>query len=454
MVGDKRANDFLWLHNMEHFQGRVYSVQVDPAEVREIEALGYKNFQGLLEIPEPVDYVVVATPRSVAPRIIRDCIEKKVGGVALFTAGFAETGTEEGIRLQNTLQAMARESGLNLIGPNCMGIFNPALGVRHSPDQYYGEAGNVGFISQSGTQATLFSVVAARHGVKVSKSVSYGNAIALDAPDYLEYLVEDEQTKAIGMYIEGTNDGKRLLKSLEKTARQKPVVIWKGGATDAGVRAIASHTASLTKSTLVWEAAFKQCGAISADSLYSLVDTLGILLYAKRPAGNRTALVAISGGQSVAIADAFARAGLQVPPLTGDSYSELASFFTIIGGNYSNPVDISWTVPSVDLLVRILTVLERDRNIDAVVLELPAFFVIHKQKENNTFLEELLEALSDFQAKAKKTFVTVSTAGAREEEALEMRQMLVDKRLLSFPDFDRAARAMAKAVEYKRFLRE
>lgn len=454
VVGDKQANDFLWLHNMEHFQGQVYSVQIDPAEARQIEALGYKNFQSLLDIPEPVDYVVVATPRAVTPRIIHDCIQKKVGGVALFTSGFAETATEEGIRLQKILQTMARESNLNLIGPNCMGIFNPALGVRHSPDQYYNEAGNVGFISQSGTEATLFSIIAARHGIKISKSVSYGNAIVLDAPDYLDYLAEDKQTRAIGMYIEGTNDGRRLLVALEKAILQKPVVVWKGGATDAGIRAIATHTASLTKSPLLWDTALRQAGAITVDGLNLLIDTLNMLLQVRKPAGNRTGLVAISGGQSVTIADAFARAGLLVPALTDNSYRELAGFFNIIGGNYSNPIDISWTVPSIELLVKILAVLDHDQNLDIVVLELPAFFLIHKQKADSTFLRSLLEALSAFQAQATKPFITILTSGDREREALEIRQTILDNGILSFPDCDRAARAVAKVAAYEPFLRK
>jgi acyl-CoA synthetase (NDP forming) len=118
VVGEKRESDFLFLHNMDHFKGKVYSVQIDPQEIREIEALGYENYKSLLDIPEPVDYVVVAVPRAATPKIIADCIEKQVGGVALFTAGFAETGSEDGIRLQNILQKMAKESGLNLIGPN------------------------------------------------------------------------------------------------------------------------------------------------------------------------------------------------------------------------------------------------------------------------------------------------------------------------------------------------
>ncbi len=121
VVGDKRANGYLWLRNMSTFQGKVYSVQVDPAEIPGIEELGVPNYTSLAEIPDEIDYVVCAVPRPVAARIVSDCAAEQVGGIALFTSGFAETGEEEGARLQAEIGRIAREAGLLLIGPNCMG---------------------------------------------------------------------------------------------------------------------------------------------------------------------------------------------------------------------------------------------------------------------------------------------------------------------------------------------
>ena len=161
VVGDKRAMGYLWLNAMKTFQGKVYSVQVDPNEIPGIEAMGVPNYKSLLEIADEIDYVVCAVPRPVAARIIADCAAKKVGSVMLFTSGFAETETEDGIAAQEQITQMAREAGLLLIGPNCMGIYNRRLGVRHSTDQAVGDAGNVGFISQSGTHAINFSLVGA-----------------------------------------------------------------------------------------------------------------------------------------------------------------------------------------------------------------------------------------------------------------------------------------------------
>src|SRR5439155_17072824 len=219
VVGDKRAMGYLWLHCMKTFDGKVYSVQVDPNEIPGIEAIGVPNFKSLLEVPDEIDYVVCAVPRQVSPRIIADCIEKKVGAVALFTSGFAETETPEGIAGQEQVTQMARASGLLLIGPNCMGIYNRRLGVRHSGDQEAGDAGNVAFISQSGTHCINFSLFGAVHGIKCSKTVSFGNAVVLDAPDYLDYLAQDSETEVIALYIEGVKDGRRFLNSLRAATR-------------------------------------------------------------------------------------------------------------------------------------------------------------------------------------------------------------------------------------------
>jgi len=451
VVGDKREMDYMWLRSLANFQGSVYSVQIDEQELPGIEELGVRNYRGLLDIPEPIDYVIVAVPREVAPRIVHDCIEKKVGAAMLFTSGFAETNTEEGIKLQSVITEMAREAGLALIGPNCMGIFNPKIGLRNGVDQYYGDGGPVGFISQSGTHAILFSVVGALNGIKVSKSVSYGNAVVLDSADYLEYLAEDEDTKIIGMYIEGVKKGRQFFACLREVAKKKPVVIWKGGMTEAGTRATASHTASLAESPLIWDAMIKQCGAIRVDNLDEMVDTVKALLYSKSTTGVGVGLTAISGGQSVVITDAFANEGLEVPLLSEKSYREFATFFNIIGSSYRNPLDISSNIRSMDNIIKCIDILNEDDNVDSVVLELSLAFMTRTSRYTAMFFDNLIEALAQYKERSVKPFITILSAGAAEREALEARAKLVEREIPSFPDFARGARALRKVVDYYRF---
>lgn len=450
IVGDKQATGYSWLRSLSTFKGKLYSVQIDPKEIAGIGELGVDNYLSLLDIPGPVDYVIAAVPRAVAPKIVRDCINKEVGGVCFFTSGFAETGTEEGIRLQQELTILASRSNLNVIGPNCVGIYNPRIGLRHIVAQDHGQPGTVGFISQSGTHAILFSTVGSPEGIKISKSVSYGNAIVLDSTDYMEYLGSDGETDIIGMYIEGVKDGKRFFRCLRDVACRKPVLIWKGGETEQGARATASHTGSLAESGLIWNTLIKQCGAIRVSNLDEMIDTVKALIYIKRTAGSKVGLIAMSGGQSVVIADTFAKAGLDIPLLTDDSYRKLASFFNIIGGSYRNPFDISSTFLAsnvgVDNLSRMLDVMDGDPNIDTVVLELfPAFRPFSKDPEAS---DPLLDAISDFKKRAVKPFIVIVTPANSGSLAFIARDRLMQRGIPSFSSFDRAAQTLKRLVEY------
>ncbi len=150
VVGDKGDSNYMWLRGQSEFKGKLYSVQVDPKEIEGIKALGVENYSSLMDVPGEVDLVIVAVPRPIAPRILEDCIRKDVAAAHFFTSGFAETDTEEGITLQRVLTERATETNLHLVGPNCMGLYNPGVGIRQTPMQRTGFSGNVGFISQSG----------------------------------------------------------------------------------------------------------------------------------------------------------------------------------------------------------------------------------------------------------------------------------------------------------------
>ena len=370
VIGDKQALGYSWLNSMSTFKGPVYSVQIDEREIPNIEAMGYQNFKSILDVPDDIDFVIVSVPRKFAPMVLQQCIEKGVGGATFFTSGFAETAEEEGIALQNQLQQMARDANFMLVGPNCMGLFIPGRGVRFTPQQYAGEAGPVGFIGQSGTQSMYFSLLGGAHGVKVSKLVSLGNAIVLDVPDYLEYLGQDPETRMIGMYVEGVKNGRRFFDVLKDVCKRKPVVIWKGGQTSDGARAVSSHTASLATEYTVWESLVRQCGALPVHSLEELVDVLKGLLYIAPSTGERMGVMALTGGQAVAAVDAFAKQGFTIGPLSDSSYEELSQFFSVIGASYRNPLDISSNLPDQTVLVRILDILERDPTVDAITTEL------------------------------------------------------------------------------------
>ncbi|MBI4337189.1 MAG: acetate--CoA ligase family protein [Chloroflexi bacterium] len=451
VVGDKPSREERsWLRFVQTLKGRVYSVQIDPKEAATIEAMGIKNYPSLLEIPEPVDLVIVSVPRQASTRVLADAIQKGVNAIMYFTAGFAETGEEEGVRLQEELRAMALKAHMKLVGPNCMGLFNPAIGLRHNTEHYYGEAGNVAFISQSGTHAQFFSLTGYQQGIKISKSVSMGNGIVLHAADYLEYMAGDPQTKVVGMYLEGVPDGQRFFQVLREACRRKPVVIWKGGQTSEGARAVASHTASLAAEIAIWDAMMKQCNALRADSFDQLLDLVRGLLYIKPALGARMALLAQTGGQSVVITDAFVKAGLQVPQLDTASYERLAAFFSTTGGSYRNPLDMTPTMRDLDLVRRVMEIVSQDSHVDAVCHEINVGFI----GRNPGRLQGLLTLVAEFKERFPKPYFCVLAAGHREKEAVDIRQQLTDRGIVAFASFERGAATFRKLVDYYDAARE
>jgi acyl-CoA synthetase (NDP forming) len=445
VVGDKAQTDYMWLRAQRTFKGRLYSVQVDPNEIKGIKTLGVKNYGSLLEIPEPVDLVIVAVPRAVAPRILEDCIQKDVGAAHFFTSGFAETNTEEGIKLAKTLSERARQANFHLIGPNCMGIYIPSSGIRQTMWQKTGFKGNIGFISQSGTHAGTFSQEAYLQGLEINKSVSFGNGLVLDSTDYLEYFGHDPGIKAVGMYLEGVKDGNRFLKVLREVASQKAVVIWKGGRTEEGGRAIASHTGSLAVPRVIWDAAVRQGGALKVNGMEELADTLKAILSLSRVFGNRVGIAGGSGGQSVAIADVFAEAGLKVPTLTQASYDRLSSFFLLVGSAYKNPID-----PGVNRkeMRRILEILEQDANIDNLIL----LETILPMRRSSKQREAYINALIDIRQKSPKPVAAILGPASPEmmEEVGAFINKLREGGIPTFLNLERGARALKNTLDYYR----
>jgi acyl-CoA synthetase (NDP forming) len=454
VIGDKRAMNYMWLRSQSKFQGKVYSVQIDERELPGIAALGVPNYRSLAEIPDEIDYVMTAVPRQIAPRIVADCAAKKVAGVMLFTSGFTEIGDEEGQRLERTLADTARAAGMALIGPNCMGLYHPKIGLRNYAELPTGEAGSVGFIGQSGTHSITFGLAAPNHGIKISKAVSFGNAAVLDASDYLDYLASDEETRIIGMYLEGVREGRRFFSLLRQVTPRKPVVIWKGGRSEAGQRAISSHTASLAVPAAVWDAAVRQAGAIAAESFDELCDIIKLLLFAKHTTGTGVGLIAMTGGPSVVITDAFEKAGLKVPVLSDASYEELATFFTVIGGSFRNPLDSGHTIgmgQTSGNLERLLSILDRDPHIDAIVMDSGAGLVAGQWQAHPHVLTALLDTLSNFATRSQKPFAVVLQPFALEAALLTVREQFHTRGIATFPTHERAARALRAATDYWRF---
>jgi acyl-CoA synthetase (NDP forming) len=279
--------------------------------------------------------------------------------------------------------------------------------------------------------------------VNINKSVSFGNGVVLDSTDYLEYFGGDPEVQVIGMYLEGLRDGRRFLKVLKEVSARKPVVIWKGGRTEEGGRAIASHTASLAVPQTIWDAAVRQHGGIEVARMEELIDTLKALIHLSLVRGDRVGVTGGSGGQSVAVADEFAEVGLRVPLLTQGSYDELATFFNLIGGGYLNPIDTGNT--NRREINRILEILERDINIDNLVLLIVTGF------GNSEQIEAHINSVIDIRQRTSKPVMAILPHSSLSKEVKQVEdiiQKLQDGGVPTFITLERGACALKNTLDY------
>lgn len=315
------------------YRGRIYAV-----DSRGRDVPGAVSCRSIREVPGPVDLVVGCLSARRTPELLAECREAGVRFVQVFSAGFAETGEPEGIEAQRLMRAAAGLEGPRILGPNCMGVYCPASGISFCAD-YPRQAGPIGLICQSGgiTGCTVRAV--AERGLRFSKVASFGNAADVDECDLLDYLARDPETRVIAAYIEGTREGARFARVLRRAASRKPVVILKGGITDAGVRAAVSHTGALAGSAAVWDSLLREAGAIRTNSVEETADMLVALLRMRPPRGARTCLVGNGGGPTVLSTDDCERAGFRIVPMPEEIRQRLLRFVPVAGTMVRNPFD-------------------------------------------------------------------------------------------------------------------
>ncbi len=315
------------------FRGPIYLIHPTAPAIR-----GLKCYPSLLDVPDHVDYVISSVPARLVPQLLEECIARGVRVLHLFTAGFTETGDAERAKMEQAVVARAREAGVRLIGPNCMGLYVPSARLAMMGGQPP-EPGPVGMVSQSGMNAGEFIRYGLPRGVRCSKVISFGNGADLKAADFFEYLADDAETSVICAYLEGIQDGRRLAQAIRRAGAMKPLVILKSGRTEAGSRAANSHTASLAGSLEVFDGLCRQAGALRVESLESLVDMAVTFQYLKRLSGPNLVVVGGGGGASVLAADDLDAAGLKLPALLPETAAELAGVTDEAGTSIRNPID-------------------------------------------------------------------------------------------------------------------
>jgi len=316
---------------MSGFSGKIYPVNPSYNEI-----YGLKCYPSVLEVPE-TDLAVIAVPASAVIDVLNQCVEKRIKNVVVISAGFREAG-RRGALLEAELSRICRENGINLVGPNCLGIINTHLSLNASFSRKSPPKGEIAFLSQSGALIVSLIDWAIAHNIGFSKIVSLGNKAVIDESCFLNFLENDEKSKVIMLYIEGLENGREFIETARKVAKKKPIVVMKGGKTEAGAKAASSHTGSLAGSYTAFQAAFEQSRIIQANSVEELFDYSLILSSIQKFKG-RISIVTNSGGPGVMAADAIDSCGLEAANFRENTIRRLRELLPPEASFY-NPVDV------------------------------------------------------------------------------------------------------------------
>jgi acetyltransferase len=319
------------------FQGEV--IPIHPTEETVLEQKAYPR---LTDLPEAVDLAVVIVPTEAALDVVRDAAQRGIRHLVITTAGFKEGG-EEGRKREQEIVDFARQSGIRFVGPNCIGVLNTKTGLNTTFYPYQHASGSLSLASQSGTYITQVIKMLARWGIGLSKAVSIGNAADIHLADCLEYFAEDEDTRAVGLYIEGIRDGRRFLEAARKCTRKKPVVALYVGGTEGGARSGASHTGALAGADEIYDGMFRQAGILRAPSVAEMYQWAWALATQPLPKGPRMAILTHAGGPATSMADAVCRAGLELAPFS-DSLKEKIRKLIPQTAACNNPIDLTFSM--------------------------------------------------------------------------------------------------------------
>jgi acyl-CoA synthetase (NDP forming) len=433
------------------FQGKLYLVNPTSSEI-----LGLKVYPRLTEVPESsVDYVISCIPAGGVLSLLEDCGKKNVKLVHLFTARLKETGRDKETKLQGEILGKAKKLGIRILGPNCMGIYYPKLGLSFN-HELPRESGPVGGFFQSGGGAGEFVRYAALRGVRFSKVISYGNASDIDEVELLNYFASDNETKVIASYIEGVKDGKKFAEALALAAKKKPVIILKGGRGRTGAKLALSHTASLAGSVKVWQAVLKQYGAIMVSNFQELMDQVVAFTFLPPITGRRVIVAGGGGGKSMVSADVWEEEGFDLPDLSAEFRKKLKEKVPELWDWVRNPIDASLFqgTPVVD--INLLEWLSNEDGSDILVANLTQDDPLPNDIWEKMLAANFLQSVVAIKKKGKPVVCVIETGeiGAEEMETwkwraiAETRRQIVNQGLAVFPSPEGAAKAIRKLVNY------
>ncbi|MBI3953037.1 MAG: CoA-binding protein [Chloroflexi bacterium] len=439
-----------YVRQLQHygFRGPIYPVHPEATTVE-----GLPVYRSVLDAPGPVDYVISCVPAAALPQLVDECGRKGVRALHAFTGRFRETGRPEAAALEQEVRRRARRAGLRLIGPNCMGLYVPRQGIGFKYN-FPHEPGPVAFLSQSGGNCAELVYRGSLRGLRFSKVISYGNGLDLTESDFLDYLAADPETAVVGAYMEGVQDGRRLLAALQHLAASKPVVVLKGGRTRAGARSVSSHTGSLAGATAVWDVACRQAGAIQVSDLEEMIDLLVAFRFLKPVQGLGVGVVGGGGGRTVQSADDCEAAGLTVVPLPPDVREKLRPLAPAFADWIGNPLDIS-ILAGANVLPEMVKLMGGHPAFDAIIANVGEDWFLDTPESAGRMLTSTLKSYLALGPTQPKPFALVLGTSEGPDEwrwraIEEAKRQFWEAGLAVFPTIARAARALAQAHTYYR----
>ena len=342
------------------YKGKVYPINPKGGEIQ-----GLKAYTNIKDVPEKVDLVLMSIPAGFVNESIKDCGEAGVENMVVISAGFKEIG-EEGAKLEEELVALGEKYGINIIGPNSLGITDSHTPLNSSFAQMMPPEGNIAFISQSGAMMVALLDWSLTSGIGFSKVISLGNKAGVSETELMNYLAEDPETAVIICYLESISDDDNFVKAMRETTAKKPIVVLKSGSSNAGAEAASSHTGALAGSDLAFDTAFEQSGILRVNSMAKLFDIGLAFSKAPLPEGNNVAIITNAGGGGVLTVDEMERQGLELVQFDDETKEKLQQCIPD-EGSANNPIDVLGDAP-VQRYKETLEIVLKDEQVDSLII--------------------------------------------------------------------------------------
>jgi len=425
-----------------------YEGEIYPINPKADEILGLKAYPSISKVSGKVDLAIIAIPAEGVSEVLREIGERGVKCAIIISGGFKEVGGE-GVKLEEEVKKIAKNYGIRIIGPNCIGIYDPhnKIDTLFLPRDraLRPKSGNIAFISQSGAMGVALLDWMTMENIGLSCFISYGNKADVDEIDLLEYLMYDEKTKVIAMYLEEITHGRRFIEVAERVSAVKPIVAIKAGRTIEGAKAVSSHTGALAGREDIVDAAFKKAGIIRAFDTHELFDYARALATGRVAMGEGIAIVTDGGGAGVMATDKLTDekrgVGLKLAELKEETKSELRKVIPKFAIPH-NPIDLTGNATP-EMYRNVLRIVVEDENVHGIIV----ITLIHPPMMNEKIVDEVEEVYRI----TEKPMLIAATGGTPTQKILKMFQ---ERGIPSYPEVERAVKAMRCLVDRGRYLKK